>query len=80
MPTVTSINDYQTAQLEADEIVGYWRKRGYVVHAKIERIAPGKRNPETEEPELYGWAVRTDMVCGMPRDMYEAAAQRGRVA
>lgn len=57
------------AQETANKIMEYWSSRGYVVDAKV---APMCTKLEDGEGllEVYGYNVRTDMINGLPRELY----------
>ena len=47
-------------QSAADEIVRYWAERGYVVKAEVRDLSAGNLQ----------WTIKTDMIAGLPRDLY----------
>ena len=47
-------------QAAADEIVRYWAERGYVVKAEVRDLSGGNLQ----------WTIKTDMIAGLPRQLY----------
>lgn len=74
---VTSTRDSE--QERANRIMDYWGRRGYEVNARVVplRQTTGVFNAEddedAEEDVMYvrGYQLRTDMICGWPRKLFE---------
>lgn len=52
---------HKRAAYLADQIAAFWKRRGHVVKAWVEK------EPWSEKAQTSGYTVRTDLVNGLPR-------------
>jgi hypothetical protein len=67
-----------SVQTQANAIVAYWNRRGYRVSVSVVPIiGDKKKGPKTN---IAGWEIETDMVNGLPLELYTAKVNAARGA
>lgn len=53
----------------ANQIIEYWARRGYAVDVTVEPMRATTQGDGEDVVEHTGWAIRSDMRCGWPKDL-----------
>lgn len=72
MSQVIGFGTRDAAQVTANRIMDYWGRKGYAVVAYPKPVSVRVQNEGDDADTYVGWGVRSDMISGWPRDLYEA--------
>lgn len=69
----------ESVQAQGEAIKAYWARRGYKVTFSVVPITEGKKKAGSKTT-LSGWQLETDMVNGLPAELFGAKvnAERSR--
>jgi hypothetical protein len=59
----------EAAHAQAEAISAYWARRGYKVNVSVVPITGANKRAGTKT-DLSGFHVETDMINGLPRELY----------
>lgn len=63
------------AQETANKLMDYWGRRGWEVNAWVVPVMGTKQGEGDNIDTFTGWVVRTNLINGMPQEMYHNACR-----
>lgn len=67
----------ESAQAQADAVKAYWARKGYKVNIFVVPITE-KNKRAGVKTDLSGWHLQTDMVNGLPLELYDRRVNEGK--